>query len=279
MNFSWGSNWAQWTLGNRADVFHQLTLPHTFGGWLSFVPRVGGRLTYYGDTGQFVDEVHNGVSQSVLRTAAAVLRPDFNAGFESSFKFSRAFENVQSRMVGLDGLRHVVQPYVNFSYNYSGEDPSHILQFDRLNPSTELPPIDFPQFNSVDSIDSWTILRLGVRNRLQTRRNGNTLNWRSDIKGIPIGPLGRLTPEKWDNHYFSHAKNVLFPDGITFGGRGKVTVTKQTVRDIIAATLYIIFLGVHGFLWAGWQRRGKKAAELKALETSSTYGRPLVRKA
>jgi hypothetical protein len=109
--------------------------------------------------------------------------------------------------------------------------------------------------------------------------NGNTLNWRSDIKGIPIGPLGRLTPEKWDNQYFSHGQNVLFPDGITFFGRGKVTVTKQTVRDIIAATLYIIFLGVHGFLWAGWQRRGKKAAELKALETSSTYGRPLVRKA
>jgi hypothetical protein len=109
--------------------------------------------------------------------------------------------------------------------------------------------------------------------------NGNTLNWRSDIKGIPIGPLGRLTPKKWDNHYFSHAKNVLFPNGITFFGRGKVTVTKQTIRDIIAATLYIIFLGAHGFLWAGWQRRGKKAAELKALETSSTYGRPLVRKA
>ena len=161
----------------RADVFHQLTLPHTFGGWLSLVPRVGARLTYYGDTGQYADvPTANGI-QSVLRTKAAVLRPAFNAGFESSFKFSREFESVQSRMLGLESLRHVVQPYVNFSYNYSGEDPAGILQFDRLNPSTELPPIDFPQFNSVDSIDTWTILRLGVRNRLQTKRNGATLNW------------------------------------------------------------------------------------------------------
>ena len=67
--------------------------------------------------------------------------------------------------------------YVNFAYTYSGHDPSDILQFDRLNPSTEIPPIEFPQFNSVDSIDSWTILRLGVRNRLQTRRDSRTLNW------------------------------------------------------------------------------------------------------
>ena len=161
----------------RADIFHQLTLPHTFGGWLSVVPRAGARLTYYGDTGQYVDEIQNGVTQSVLRTEGAVLRPVFNAGVESSFKFSREFESVQSRWLGLDGLRHIVQPYANFSYSYTGENPRRILQFDRLNPSTELPPIEFPQFNSVDTIDSWTILRLGVRNRLQTRRDSRALNW------------------------------------------------------------------------------------------------------
>ena len=108
--------------------------------------------------------------------------------------------------------------------------------------------------------------------------NGNTLNWRSDIKGVPIGPLGKLTPTSWESHWFSHTKNVLWPNGVTFFGRGRIGVTKQTIRDIIAATIYIIFLGIHGFLWAGWQRRGKKAAELKAIETSSTYGRPLVKK-
>ena len=38
-------------------------------------------------------------------------------------------------------------------------------------------PIDFPQFNSIDTIDNWTILRLGVRNRLQTRRDNRTFTW------------------------------------------------------------------------------------------------------
>ena len=40
-----------------------------------------------------------------------------------------------------------------------------------FEPSTQLRPIDFPQFTSIDSIDNWTIWRLGVRNRLQTRRD------------------------------------------------------------------------------------------------------------
>jgi hypothetical protein len=48
-------------------------------------------------------------------------------------------------------LRHVVQPYVNASFVYSGEEPTDILQFDRLNRSTQLPPIDFPQFTTIDS--------------------------------------------------------------------------------------------------------------------------------
>ena len=219
----------------RADVFHQLTLPHTFGGWLSFVPRVGARMTYYGDTGRNVDEIRNGVTRSVLHTEGAVLRPAFDAGFETSFKFSREFENAQSRKLGLDGLRHIVQPYANFSYNYSGEDPSRILQFDRLNPSTELPPIDFPQFNSVDTIDSWTILRLGVRNRLQTRRDSRTLNWleldtfvdvnidRPDFGGSVVDDAGtfsnvvnrlRWSPLPWVNMTVD-AQLPLFDRGFT----------------------------------------------------------------
>ena len=63
------------------------------------------------------------------------------------------------------------------SFVYAYKDPSHILQFDRLNRSTQLPPIDFPQFNTIDSLDNWSIIRLGVRNRLQTRRDNDTLNW------------------------------------------------------------------------------------------------------
>ena len=34
----------------RADSFHQFLYPNTYFGWLSVVPRVGFRATYYSDT-------------------------------------------------------------------------------------------------------------------------------------------------------------------------------------------------------------------------------------
>ena len=113
----------------------------------------------------------------VLHRGGTLFRTAVTAGFESSFKFSKAYEDVQSRMWGLDGLRHVVQPYADASFVFADKDPSHILQFNRLNRSTQLAPIDFPQFNTIDSLDNWSIIRLGVRNRLQTRRDNDTLNW------------------------------------------------------------------------------------------------------
>jgi hypothetical protein len=101
-----------------------------------------------------------------------------NFGVEVSAKASKAYERVQSRWLGLDGLRHVVQPYANYSLvgNF-GPSPQDILQFDRVVPSTQLLPIEFPQFTAIDTIDTWNILRIGVRNRLQTRRDQITYQW------------------------------------------------------------------------------------------------------
>jgi LPS-assembly protein len=174
----------------RADSFHQITYPGTYFGWLSFVPRVGIRGTYYSDTGFFEEEVvtrtttladgsqsTSTTTENRIRGGGSTFRAVANAGFESSFKLSRAYEQVQSRTWGLDGLRHIIQPFTNFSYVWSSEEPDDILQIDRINPSTQRPPIDFPQFNAIDAIDNWTILRLGLRNRFQTRRDNQTVNW------------------------------------------------------------------------------------------------------
>jgi hypothetical protein len=109
--------------------------------------------------------------------------------------------------------------------------------------------------------------------------DGKTLNWRSDSRGIPLGPFGSLLPSKTNNSFLSAERNVMFPDGITFGGRGRVIVSKQSIRDIVAATIYIVFLGANMKLWKLWQNRGKKAAAKAAIEPVSAYGRPLVKKA
>jgi len=73
---------------------------------------------------------------------------------------------------------HVIQPFTNFSYvDENGANPTAILQFDRFEPSTQLRAIDFPQFTTIDSIDNWTVWRVGVRNRLETRRDDQTITW------------------------------------------------------------------------------------------------------
>jgi len=177
---------------DRFDTFHQLTYPNTYFGWLSIVPRVGFRGTYYGKTWDlgsttFVPPSNPLVPDFILPPPTLAnpvefdgdtFRTVFNTGAEASFKISRTWENVQSRAFGLDGLLHVIQPFTNFSYvAENGPNPLSILEFDRFEPSTQLRAIDFPQFTPIDSIDSWTVWRVGVRNRLETRRDDRTITW------------------------------------------------------------------------------------------------------
>lgn len=170
------------TSTTRADTFHQFLYPKTFGGWLSVVPRVGVRATYYSETvdpSKLDKAIASGAipSPAELGGGESLTRVAVNAGVEASFKFSRNFDSVESLTWGLDGLRHVVQPYMNLSVVSSNQENRRILPTDVLNLSTKLPPIDFPQFNSIDSITDWKILRLGVRNRLLTRRDDSTFHW------------------------------------------------------------------------------------------------------
>ncbi len=177
---------------DRFDTFHQLTYPNTYFGWLSVVPRVGFRGTYYGKTWDlgsttFVPPSNPLVPDFILPPPTLAnpvqfdgdtFRTVFNTGAEASFKISRTWENVQSRAFGLDGLMHVIQPFTNFSYvDENGANPTAILGFDRYQPSTQLRAIDFPQFTTIDSIDNWTVWRVGVRNRLETRRDDKTMTW------------------------------------------------------------------------------------------------------
>jgi len=176
----------------RFDTFHQLTFPNTYFGWLSIVPRVGYRGTYYGKTWDlgstiFVPPTDPLVPNFILPPPTNTnpiafdgdtFRSVFDTGAEASFKISRKWEDVQSRALGLDGLMHVIQPFTDFSYvKEDGPNPLSILQFDRFEPSTQLRAIDFPQFTTIDSIADWTVWRVGVRNRLETRRDDATITW------------------------------------------------------------------------------------------------------
>ncbi|HEY5037396.1 MAG TPA: LPS assembly protein LptD, partial [Chthoniobacterales bacterium] len=172
----------------RVDSFHQLSYPNTYFGWLSIVPKVGIRETYYSQTRDLGTSIFpagsnplapefplpdSGFDPTTGTTIPLVLTGDtfrtvINAGTEASFKISREWEDVQTRTFGLDGLRHIIQPFADFSWvSDPSDNPLSILQFDRYLPSTKLPAIDFPEYTAIDSLDNWTIARLGVRNRLQ----------------------------------------------------------------------------------------------------------------
>jgi hypothetical protein len=89
-----------------------------------------------------------------------------------------------------------------------------------------------------------------------------------------------VVPNQWllfaDNDLKWRKDTFFFgDDGISFFGRGAIQIPQETLRDIIAATIYIVFLLANGFLWTWWQRRGKGTEEKKAL--TSAYGRPLVK--
>jgi hypothetical protein len=58
--------------------------------------------------------------------------------------------------------------------------PAQLPQFDYELPSLRLLPIEYPEYNSIDSIDSQNVLRFGLRNQLQTKRDGQVqdlLDW------------------------------------------------------------------------------------------------------
>lgn len=151
----------------RADTYHQLTVPWTLFGWLNVTPRVGGRFTHYGEA-----------EDLSLRARDRWL---FNTGAEVSFKASRVWQDTHSTLLQMDGARHILEPSVNYVFVPEPDArPFNLPQFDTTLPTYRLLPIEFTDYNSVDAIDSQNVLRFALRNKVQTKRNGeveNVLNW------------------------------------------------------------------------------------------------------
>jgi LPS-assembly protein len=163
----------------RFDTFHQLSYPKMYFGFLSVVPRAGFRVTYYSRTG----DVTLGNPTLGIPFGSVVYEPGgtryvFNTGFDTSFKLSHIYEGVQAHWLGLDGLLHVIQPYADYSWvSTPNIGPGKVLQYDRFITSTYLPPIDFPEFTATDSIAHMSVLRLGILNKFETRRDSATYQW------------------------------------------------------------------------------------------------------
>jgi len=204
----------------RADTFHQLLLPWMFFNWLNVTPNVGGRFTYYSE-----ESGPGGTNDETDRVV-------FNTGVGTSFKVSQLWAGATNSLLDIDGLRHIVEPSVNYVYvPRPTTPPSRLPQFDSEQPSLLLLPIQFPDYNDIDSIDSQNVIRFGLRNTLQTKRDGqldNVLDWNVLLDW-------RLRPETGQQTF-----NDLYSK-LTFKPRSWIALDSQLRYDINGGNLNLAF--------------------------------------
>ncbi|NNM31186.1 MAG: LPS-assembly protein LptD, partial [Akkermansiaceae bacterium] len=147
---------------SRFHLYQELSLPFKVDPGITIVPRAGFGYTNYSSV--------EGPSPSTDRSLSFI-------GADASMKFSRSYDDIHSEEWGLDGLLHIVQPYSTLSHVVTNELDSSFPRIDRLTATTRPRPLGVGRFTAVDDLESWSILRLGVRNRLLTHRNAGTHEW------------------------------------------------------------------------------------------------------
>jgi LPS-assembly protein len=146
----------------RFNTYQELSMPLTLGGFFHITPQAGVGYTRYGAVDGPVDSLD---------------RTYLHVGAESSVKFSKDLGAYQNSRWGLDGLKHVLQPYAAWSLVATNDFELGDPMVDRLTPSTRPRPLDPTSFTAVDELQSWNVLRFGARNHLLTKRDGQSFEW------------------------------------------------------------------------------------------------------
>ncbi len=151
----------------RFDTTHFLYLPLQKSGF-SLIPRAGVKLTAYSDSSKnkvstadllemfsAADPLSLGIGDlnNYDRKGGSRVRVLGELGAEASVKIHNTWQNARSDLLGIDGLRHVMRPYINYTYiSKPNVSRDHLYYFD-----------------DIDRIDKENFFRFGVENRLQTR--------------------------------------------------------------------------------------------------------------
>ncbi len=130
----------------RLDTTNRVSLPMKIS-FLQIKPFVASRQTFY-------DTADNG-QNSIVRTI-------FYSGADLSTKFFGIYK-VKSNFLGLDinGLRHIITPSVGYLYTHTPTIPLSNLR----------------QIDTVDSITRGNTASLSLSNKLQTKRNGQSVDF------------------------------------------------------------------------------------------------------
>jgi len=138
----------------RFDTYNEITCPFRFA-FLENSPFIGTRETYY-------SKDKNG-SERIFRNV-------FYAGHDVLMRLYRIFDvNVNKYGLEINKLRHVITPSVKYSYIHNPTLPSERLT----------------AFDSLDSIAKENTATLSLENKLQTKRNGDSVDFLTFIVESP----------------------------------------------------------------------------------------------
>jgi hypothetical protein len=139
-----------------------------------------------------------------------------------SLKASRVYRNLQSQFWDVEDLRHIIEPDINYAYVPAPSRPaSDLPQFDTAMPTLRQLPLEAPEYNSIDSIGEQNVLRLTLRNKLQTKRRNGV----EDLINLAVYTDWNLTPGT--NHIFSD----LYTD-LTLRPRTWLTLSSYARYDL-----------------------------------------------
>jgi LPS-assembly protein len=147
---------------SRFHTYQELAHPFTYDNWLYLTPKIGAGYTRYMD----IDGPVNNSDRTI-----------FSTGLEASVKLKKDYGDIIIPRLGLNCIRHILQPYANYSYLSLDNLPTDFPTIDRLTFSTRPVPINPGRFNAIDDLQNWNLIRLGMRNRLLTKRNDATHEW------------------------------------------------------------------------------------------------------
>ena len=147
---------------SRFNTYQEISMPLNFAGFFNLTPEAGLGYTHY--------DAVDGPIDSSNRTSVYT-------GAEASVKLSRDFGSFRNHAWGLDGLKHILQPYAHWSIVSTNDVEADGPLVDRLTPTTRPRPLDPVRFTAVDEMNSWNVLRLGGRNHLLTKRDNQSFEW------------------------------------------------------------------------------------------------------
>lgn len=148
----------------RTHTSHKIHYPLRFFGFLNLNPRAGYQGTYYSRTKEDYQETitnlveglegitTNITTSSLSRKMDADYRNVYELGFETSFKAFKVWQTHPGDFI--NNLRHIAEPYADYTYI----------------PEPNLLPSQLYQFDDLDKLDRRNDVRIGMRNKLQTKR-------------------------------------------------------------------------------------------------------------